>query len=68
VPRHGYRIGVPRAGQYREAINTDADVYGGSGVGNSGMVTADEIASHGRPASLCLTLPPLATMIFLLEG
>ena len=63
VPRYGYRIGVPRAGQYREAINTDADVYGGSGVGNSGMVTAEEVACHGRPASVCLTLPPLATLV-----
>jgi 1,4-alpha-glucan branching enzyme len=63
VPRHGYRIGVPRAGAYRERVNTDADVYGGSGVGNAGMVEAEPIPHHGRPASVCLTLPPLATLV-----
>jgi 1,4-alpha-glucan branching enzyme len=63
LPRQGYRIGVPRAGAYRERINTDAGVYGGSGVGNAGQVWAEEIAHHGRPASVCLTLPPLATLV-----
>ncbi|HEX6015183.1 MAG TPA: 1,4-alpha-glucan branching protein GlgB, partial [Geminicoccaceae bacterium] len=63
VPRHGYRIGVPRAGAYRERVNTDADLYGGSGMGNAGMVEAEPIPHHGRPASVCLTLPPLATLV-----
>ncbi|MEK0082114.1 1,4-alpha-glucan branching protein GlgB [Geminicoccaceae bacterium SYSU G07066] len=63
VPRHGYRIGVPHTGLYRERVNTDAGEYGGSGVGNAGGVEAEPVASHGRPASLCLTLPPLATLI-----
>ncbi len=64
VVREGYRIGVPEAGLYRERINTDAAFYGGSGVGNAGAVMADDIACHGRRYSLNLTLPPLATLIF----
>jgi 1,4-alpha-glucan branching enzyme len=67
VIRSSYRIGVPAAGRYRERINSDASVYGGSGVGNLGEVNSDEIAAHGRNHSLCLTLPPLATLIFILE-
>ena len=63
VPRHGYRIGVPRAGTWREVINTDADGYGGSGMGNGGTAVADPVPEGGQPASLSLTLPPLATLI-----
>jgi 1,4-alpha-glucan branching enzyme len=63
VPRIGYRIGVPGPGFYREAVNTDALDYGGSGVGNLGGVAAEERESHGRPWSIVLTLPPLATLI-----
>jgi 1,4-alpha-glucan branching enzyme len=64
VPRHGYRIGLPRPGQWREILNTDALIYGGSGTGNLGGVTAEDVASHGLPASAELTLPPLATLYF----
>jgi 1,4-alpha-glucan branching enzyme len=64
VPRHGYRIGVPYPGRYRERINTDATDYGGSGVGNSGAVEADPEPMHGQPYSLRLHLPPLAALIF----
>ena len=63
VPRPSYRIGVPCPGPWRERINTDAAEYGGSGVGNAGLVEAEPVACHGRPASLCLTLPPLGTLI-----
>ncbi|AMR81177.1 1,4-alpha-glucan branching protein GlgB [Cupriavidus nantongensis] len=63
VPRHGYRVGVPFAGTWRECLNTDAAVYGGSNVGNGGAVTAIDVPSHGQPASLALTLPPLATLV-----
>lgn len=63
VPRYGYRIGVPHAGLYRERINTDAIDYGGSGVGNYGLIHAVEESSHGRPATLCLNLPPLGTLV-----
>jgi len=68
VPREDYRIGVPRAGFWRERINTDAGDYGGSGMGNGGGRNTDAIAAHGQSQSLALTLPPLATVIFQLEG
>jgi 1,4-alpha-glucan branching enzyme len=63
IPREGYRIGVPKPGFYREAVNTDSGVYGGSNVGNMGGVEAQGTASHGQPCSVTLTLPPLATLI-----
>jgi len=55
---------VPRGGLWRERFNSDALEYGGSGVGNSGMVAAASHPMHGHPWSLRLTLPPLATLIF----
>jgi 1,4-alpha-glucan branching enzyme len=67
VPRHGYRIGVPYAGHYRERLNTDAGDYGGSGIGNFGAVEADPHPMHGHRHSLSLHLPPLAVVIFTLE-
>jgi 1,4-alpha-glucan branching enzyme len=63
VPRPGYRIGVPAAGRWREIINTDAAPYGGSNAGNNGAVDSLAAPSHGRPYSLELLLPPLATLI-----
>ncbi|HKU99648.1 MAG TPA: 1,4-alpha-glucan branching protein GlgB [Vineibacter sp.] len=63
VPRHGYRLGVPSPGVWREIVNSDAAIYGGSNVGNDGLVIADGAASHGFPVSLTLTLPPLATLL-----
>ena len=63
VPRHGYRIGVPKPGYYRELVNTDSMFYGGSNLGNEGGgVRAEGIPAHGRPHSLGVTLPPLATL------
>jgi 1,4-alpha-glucan branching enzyme len=62
VPRYDYRIGVPGDGEWTELLNTDGTQYGGSGVGNLGRVTATAEPSHGFPASLALTLPPLATV------
>ncbi len=62
VPRDGYRVGMPLAGEWREILNTDAREYGGSGVGNLGVVTAAAEPWHGRPASASVTLPPLATI------
>ncbi|HML16776.1 MAG TPA: 1,4-alpha-glucan branching protein GlgB [Bryobacteraceae bacterium] len=64
VPRAKYRIGVPRAGIYREIFNTDADIFGGSNLGNGGSATAEPIPCHGRPASMAITLPPLAVVVF----
>jgi 1,4-alpha-glucan branching enzyme len=62
--RQGYRLGVPKPGRYLERINTDSQVYGGSNVGNAGGVAAGPTPSHGRPHSIEITLPPLATVIF----
>jgi 1,4-alpha-glucan branching enzyme len=67
VPRHDYRIGVPRPGRYVERVNTDAGIYGGSGVGNSGAVEAEPYPMHGHPQSLRLQLPPLGVLIFTAE-
>ncbi len=67
VARHGYCIGVPDAGRYRELINTDLAVYGGSGVGN-GVLATDATGQHGRAQSIAVTLPPLATLMLVLEG
>jgi 1,4-alpha-glucan branching enzyme len=58
LPHHNYRVGLPRAGRWREIINTDAPAYGGSGVGNLGAVDATDQPWHGQPASAVLQLPP----------
>nr|WP_210202062.1 1,4-alpha-glucan branching protein GlgB [Rhizobium chutanense] len=63
VPRYGYRIGVPQDGVWIERITTDAREYGGSGLVN-GAVSSEPVRAHGRPVSLSLTLPPLATVFF----
>ena len=63
VPRIGYRLGMPRAGRWVEVLNTDAGFYGGSNVGNGGLIHTEDIASHGRPQSAALILPPLATIV-----
>jgi 1,4-alpha-glucan branching enzyme len=63
VPRRDYRVGVPHAGLWREALNTDAALYGGSNLGNAGAVHTDSIAAHGHAQSLNLTLPPLAALV-----
>jgi 1,4-alpha-glucan branching enzyme len=54
---------VPQPGFYRERINTDAGIYGGSNLGNGGGVWADQVPAHERPFSLSLTLPPLGSLI-----
>jgi 1,4-alpha-glucan branching enzyme len=63
VPRGGYRIGVPQTGSWEELLNTDAAIYGGSNMGNAGLVEAYASPLHDQPASMSLTLPPLATII-----
>ncbi len=62
VPRLTYRMGVPRGGTWREILNTDAQEYWGSGMGNLGAVAAEATPCHGHPFSLSLTLPPLAAV------
>jgi 1,4-alpha-glucan branching enzyme len=64
VPRHNYRIGVPGRGIYREILNTDSGMFGGSNMGNGGSVQTEDIACHGHPSSMRLTLPPLAVVAF----
>jgi len=64
VPRENYRLGVPDLGWYDEIYNSDSSYYNGSNLGNYPGVEADDYSSHGRPASLLLTLPPLATVVF----
>jgi 1,4-alpha-glucan branching enzyme len=64
VPRIDYRIGLPAEGRWLEVFNSDAEVYGGSGMGNLGAVTAQGHSAHGLPASAEITLPPLAAVYF----
>jgi len=63
VPRHGYRLGVPRAGEYYELINSDADRYGGSGLENKQPMPSGPVYWQSCPHSILLTLPPLSTII-----
>jgi 1,4-alpha-glucan branching enzyme len=68
VPRHNYILGVPHAGYWREALNSDAPLYGGSGMGNLGGVDAAPVPSHGHMQSVTLTIPPLSALYFRHEG
>lgn len=68
VPRASYRIGVPIAGRWSELLNTDAQVYGGTNMGNGGYAIATDKPSHGYEQSLVLVLPPLATLMLAPEG
>ncbi len=63
VQREGHRIGVPRAGFWREMLNSDADCYGGSGAGNLGGVASAPVIAQGCPDSLALTLPALSVLV-----
>jgi 1,4-alpha-glucan branching enzyme len=62
LPHEGYRMGLPHTGRWEEVLNTDAEGYGGSGVGNLGSVEAVDESWHGRPASAALRVPPLGTV------
>jgi 1,4-alpha-glucan branching enzyme len=62
VVREGNRVGLPRTGRWMEVLNTDAEAYGGSNVGNLGLVESEAIGWDGQPASARVTLPPLATV------
>ena len=68
IPHEGYRIGLPRTGLWREAINTDSELYGGSGVGNLGEVHAEAVPWHGLNASASLRVPPLGAVWLHYEG
>jgi 1,4-alpha-glucan branching enzyme len=62
IPDDGYRVGLPKGGRWREILNTDAEGYGGSGVGNLGAVEAEDVPWHGRPHSVPLRVPPLGAI------
>jgi 1,4-alpha-glucan branching enzyme len=64
VPREKYRIGLPRAGQWLEVLNSDAAVYGGGNLGNLGGVTTQPIPQHNHPQSAEFLLPPLSIIVF----
>ena len=67
VVRYSYRLGVPEPGFYSELINTDAETYGGSNVGNLGGVQTQDVPWMGRQYSILMHLPPLATVALKLE-
>jgi 1,4-alpha-glucan branching enzyme len=62
--RDNYRVGVPEAGYWKEIFNSDADIYGGSGVGNMGGKESDSVPNKGWDNSIRVTLPPLAVNIY----
>jgi len=64
IPRMQYTVGVPRGGHWRELLNSDAEIYGGSGMGNFGGLQAAAPGAHGRDHALRVTLPPLAVVFF----
>ena len=64
VVRQNYRVGVPLEGHWKEILNSDAPLYGGSGQGNFGGLSTVPLPIHGRPFSLNMTLPPLGIVIF----
>ncbi len=68
VPRFNYRLGLPRAGRWREILNSDAECYGGSGLGNLGAIEAIEETGGAFPAYAEATIPPLATIYFAFDG
>jgi 1,4-alpha-glucan branching enzyme len=68
TPRYNYRIGVPHQGAWREIANTDSHFYGGSNMGNQGVVHSDSHPAHGEHQSIELTLPPLATIMLRAES
>ncbi len=67
VPRYNFKIGLSHNGVYKELLNSDAEYYGGSGIGNLGEVYAKELPYQGRPFSVEISLPPLAVVFLKLE-
>jgi 1,4-alpha-glucan branching enzyme len=64
VPRRLYRLGVPEAGWYREVLNSDAEIYGGSNTGNGGGLTARDVPANGQTYSIEIVVPPLGFLLF----
>jgi 1,4-alpha-glucan branching enzyme len=59
APHHDFVLGLPESGVWEEVLNTDAEVFGGSGVGNFGSVTTSDQGTHGQPFSATVSVPPL---------
>jgi 1,4-alpha-glucan branching enzyme len=64
VPRLNYRVGVPDPGVYREILNSDAEMFGGSNLGNAGALASEPVPYNNHYHSLSVTLPPLAVVVF----
>ncbi|HUB86618.1 MAG TPA: alpha amylase C-terminal domain-containing protein, partial [Verrucomicrobiae bacterium] len=64
VPRERYRVGLPRAGKWREVLNSDAGIYAGGNKGNLGGVTAETVPCHSQQNSAEFYLPPLSVSVF----
>ena len=64
VARQAYEFGVPEEGFYEEVLNTDAEMFGGTNMGNGGLVSSRPVPKHNRPHSISVTLPPLAVVVF----
>ena len=64
LPRPGYQFGVPEEGTYEEILNTDSALFGGSNMGNGGVIQSRRVAKHNRPQSISVNLPPLAVVAF----
>ena len=64
MPRQSYEFGVPEEGFYEEILNTDSELFGGTNVGNGGLVSSREIPKHDRPYSISVTMPPLGVVVF----
>ncbi|MDQ2711064.1 MAG: 1,4-alpha-glucan branching protein GlgB [Acidobacteriota bacterium] len=64
TPHYHYKIGFPEPGLYREIFNSDSEIFGGTNLGNGGALRAENISSHGRPASASVVIPPLGVIVF----
>jgi 1,4-alpha-glucan branching enzyme len=64
APRQAYEFGVPEEGFYEEILNTDSEMFGGSNMGNGGLVSSRPVPRHNRPNSIAVTLPPLSVVAF----
>jgi 1,4-alpha-glucan branching enzyme len=68
LPRKNYRLGLPKAGEYRLLVNTDAEVYGGSGASLAESIVGEKTRSGGREYSVSIDLPPFSTLWFEVVG
>ena len=64
VHRDGYRVGVPVGGKYQAILNSDDAEFGGTGLGDQGLIATEEIPCHGQEQSMTIDLPPMSGMIF----